>query len=115
MKMGFCNKNEFVKEVAKKVENGNKRMALEYLNAMFEVISEQILDGNGIGINGVCKIEPYIKKGGKCIDLSQKDINGKLLRNSDGSPVTKIVPDRYAVRVRMIPSFKEKIKSVPIN
>lgn len=115
MEIGFCNKNEFVKEVAKKVENGNKKVALEYINAMFETISEQILDGNGISINGVCKVEPYIKKGGKCIDLSQKDSNGKLLRNSDGSPMTKIVPDRYAVRFRMIPSFKEKVKSVSID
>lgn len=115
MEIGFCNKSEVVKEVAKKIENSSKRMALAYTNAVFEVISEQLLDGNGLSINGVCKIEPYIKKSCTCIDLSQKDANGKLLRNSDGSPITKVVPERYAIRFKLIPSFKEKIKSVSVK
>lgn len=110
-----CNKIEFVKEVAKKVEGSSKKLAGEFVNAVFEVIQEQLLDCRGVNINGVGKFKPFIKEGATYIDLSKKDNNGKLLRDKNGKPFTKTIPDRYSIKFTFIPSFSQKIKQVTID
>lgn len=110
-----CNKSELVKEVAKKIDGVSKRVANEFVDAIFEVIQEQLLDGKGINITGVGKFKPIVKKGATYIDLSKKDADGKLLKDKNGKPLTKTVPDRYGVKFIFTPSFTEKVKQVPLN
>lgn len=117
MKTNFetCNKAELIKEVAKKIDGVSKRMVNEFVDAMFETIQEQLLDGRSVNITGIGRFNPFIKKGATYIDLSKKNKDGKLLRDKNGKPFTKTVPNRYSVKFSFTPSFVEKVKQVPVD
>jgi nucleoid DNA-binding protein len=114
MEITTLNKNEFVREVAKKNE-WTLDNSLQAVNAVFEVISEQILNGNIVTINGVGKFEPKVRPAKTCIDLSQKDDNGNLLRDEQGNLITKEVPPTYSVKFRFFSNYKQKIKDVDVD
>jgi nucleoid DNA-binding protein len=108
------NKDEFVREVAKETDwtLGN---SLTAVNTVFNIIGEQILNGKVVSINGVGKFKPRVKPESVSIDLSQKDEDGKLLRDENGKLLTKVIPARYSVKFDFTPSFKQKVKEVPID
>lgn len=114
MEITTFNKHDFMREVAKKTD-WTLDNSLLAINTIFEIIKEQTLDGKIVSINGVGKFRPTIKKECVKIDLSQKDSNGKLLRDGNGKPITKIVPPRYNVRFEFVPSYKNIVKETPVE
>lgn len=107
-------KQDLVKEVSKKADFTQKDTTV-FLNALYDVLNEQLLQGKIINLESVGKLTPFIVQARERVDLGAKNEDGTLKRDKNGKLVTKTVPARLKVKFVPSGSFKETLKTIEVE